>query len=452
MVLAIALAAAGLGAVALGIHLRSSDRLARDVRVPLAAAAALVLLGCLQCTPLPSSWAMSEARSKVVAVLPDAASPWLPLSLSSPDTVDATVRLAACALIGFAAIVTFRTRRHLVQAAAVIAASGAFQGVYGAAEYFSGHQHIFGYAKKYYLQEATGTFINRNHYAAYLAMTLPFALALALDRPHRRSRARSWRERIVRLAEPESLRALLGAAAAGAIWLGIALSYSRGGLAAALAATAVFAAFSASRRRALVALALVLAIPTGFLLFQDVRAPGERFVEAQEGELASLNSRLPVWSAALRLVPRYPLLGTGLGSFEQAFEPVRPPDITGSWDHAHNDWLQGLVEGGVVGAAAILVLAGAVASAVVKAARSSSGARAVAASLAAIGVACAVDFPLRMPAVAVLLAVVLCSGLRDVNVFEGRPLAVAKDGSQFPGRGINPKRPFGPFQRSDTRD
>src|SRR6185295_8418913 len=56
-------------------------------------------------------------------------------------------------------------------------AGGGVQAFYGLAEYLSGRQHIFGYAKKYYTDVATGTFINRNHYAGCLEMTLPLAIA-----------------------------------------------------------------------------------------------------------------------------------------------------------------------------------------------------------------------------------------------------------------------------------
>jgi len=60
-----------------------------------------------------------------------------------------------------------------------LAGAGAFQAIYGLAEYFSGHQRIFGYVKTRYTEVATGTFINRNHYAGYLEMTLPLTIALA---------------------------------------------------------------------------------------------------------------------------------------------------------------------------------------------------------------------------------------------------------------------------------
>src|SRR5438046_8159476 len=57
---------------------------------------------------------------------------------------------------------------------------GAFEALYGLIQYLTGWQQIFAYVKKYYLEEATGTYINRNHFAGFLEMILPFVIVLAL--------------------------------------------------------------------------------------------------------------------------------------------------------------------------------------------------------------------------------------------------------------------------------
>src|SRR5260370_1549340 len=61
-------------------------------------------------------------------------------------------------------------------------ALGMFEALYGLIQYLTGWQQIFTYAKKYYLGDATGTYINRNHFAGLLEMILPFAVAFALLR------------------------------------------------------------------------------------------------------------------------------------------------------------------------------------------------------------------------------------------------------------------------------
>jgi O-antigen ligase len=78
------------------------------------------------------------------------------------------------------------------------------------------------------------------------------------------------------------------------------------------------------------------------------------------------------------------------------------------WDHAHNDWLQTWIEGGVVATLAVVVLLGlALRNALIARSRNLLTApwlAAIAAAILAIGLQSAVDFSLRIPAVATLLA------------------------------------------------
>ena len=45
-------------------------------------------------------------------------------------------------------------------------------------------------------------------------------------------------------------------------------------------------------------------------------------------------------SATFDLFQRFPLAGSGLGSFQAAFPLVQPPTIPGFWRHAHADWIE----------------------------------------------------------------------------------------------------------------
>src|ERR1700733_6489963 len=76
----------------------------------------------------------------------------------------------------FAQMVSQDRRRQQFFIGALIAL-GTFEAFYGLVQYLSGWQQIFAYVKKFDLEEATGTYINRNHYAGFLVMILPFCLA-----------------------------------------------------------------------------------------------------------------------------------------------------------------------------------------------------------------------------------------------------------------------------------
>jgi len=406
-----------LGALALWIVLRDPGSLPRRARILLLAPGTLLGIGVLQLAPLPTSWGWlgapaSEARAAIAGIVPEAAVPLAPWSLSPPDTVDALARLAAYTLIGLAAAVALRKERHVRQAALVIAASGTFQALYGSTEYLSGHQHIFGFAKEHYLSEATGTFINRNHFAGYLAMTLPFSLGLALTSARGRgSRAgggvrgalRDWLDSTRPLA-------LIAWIAVLCTWTGVILSYSRAGLAAAVLASATtLIVLRLGRARAL-ALILGLAIPLLALLWLDIRAPGERFA-AMGNELTSRTGRLVVWRTTLEMIGSHPLLGYGLGTFESAYGPQRSFAAPIRYGHAHNDWLEALLEGGIGAVLALAALLWLAVRPVFSRERGDREPPALAACAAggvlAIALHSLTDFCLRIPAIPVLLAVLL---------------------------------------------
>jgi O-antigen ligase len=203
--------------------------------------------------------------------------------------------------------------------------------------------------------------------------------------------------------------------AAGAIWAGIVLSYSRSGMAAALLASGFVLFHTTAWKRHARVLAVVLLLPTGLLLWQEIRAPGERYFE--QAEMVSLAGRLPVWRASLGMVPDYPVLGTGLGTFEGAFALYRPPEVRKLWNHAHNDWLQSLTEGGVVFFVAVLAL---LVFALRRRGRDPATLLAlvpVHAGLLAMAMQSAIDFSLRIPANAALCACLVgLTCIRDAHV------------------------------------
>jgi O-antigen ligase len=407
-------ATACLAMLSLAILLREPGALTRRGWVALLPPALLVLIAVLQLLPsgFPGSVRApaptTRTRAEIGRVLPEAVPADAPQSLSAPDTLDALLRILACIGIGVATAVAARDRTVFRRISLAIVVSGTFQAFYGMAEYLSGHQHIFAYAKRYYVEDATGTFINRNHFASYLAMTLPFALAHVLSLASDPSKTRRLRDGILRIAGPRSVRRALSGSSVATIWSGILLSYSRGGLAASLVGAAIpFAARRRGRRTAILA-GVILLGPLLLLLWMDVQAPGERLL-LLGADASAASGRLTVWRETLRLLPSYLPFGSGFGTFEATFASHQPAEITKHYDHAHNDWLQCLLEGGI----GALVSCVALLAIVVSPSRRRGGPAdefaafriAPVAGVIAIALHSLVDFSLRIPAVWVLAAV-----------------------------------------------
>ena len=70
----------------------------------------------------------------------------------------------------------------------------------------------------------------------------------------------------------------------------------------------------------------------------------------------SWQARLWVWRGTVEIIKDFPLLGTGLGTFVHIFPKYRLPQTKLFFSYAHNDFLELLSEGGVLGFAFISIL------------------------------------------------------------------------------------------------
>jgi spore germination protein YaaH/O-antigen ligase len=397
-VLAVELAAAGLGLLLIWLAAVDDGARLSVPRLPLAICGGLIALGLFQIVPLPFSIAetfnpTAELIRPLVPYLGLDHPPAVSWSVAVPETTDALLRFTAYVLIGLSAAVAFQGERARRRFALAVVAAAAFQAVYGSGEYLTGRQHIFAFPKKYYLDSATGTLINRNHFATLLAIALPFALTLAIPRPSDPGR-RGWRSRLLALAETRSLTRLLAVSASVLIWMGLLLSHSRAGLLAAMAAAAVVVFHFRSTRAAKWIAAAGAGVLVLLLSLELSQAPGERFFSVGD-DLGAKAGRLTVWRDSRSLVAARPVLGWGFGTFESAFPTVQSADVDVRYDHAHNDWIEWLTEGGVLAfVAAVTLLAMAL----------RHGGVASRAALVAVGLHAVWDFSLRIPAVAVLTA------------------------------------------------
>jgi O-antigen ligase len=245
---------------------------------------------------------------------------------------------------------------------------------------------------------AHGTFVNRNHFAGFLELGLLMAVGVA-------AAGRGPSERRV------TLRRGLGIVAGALILAGIIHSLSRMGFVAALAGLAVFGGAVVSRKfqprgiyltkrkshaKWIVVAALPVLVAVLFLYLPPDQLVA-RFAELAATEEINADMRLQIWRETLGLIRAYALPGCGLGGYEAAFLRYKTVAPLNTVDYAHNDYLQGMAELGVVGfglwlAAAVWVL------------RLSWRRPAAAGALAALALHSVVDFNLYIPANAMAVA------------------------------------------------
>jgi O-antigen ligase len=130
------------------------------------------------------------------------------------------------------------------------------------------------------------------------------------------------------------------------------------------------------------------------------------------GTGASIESRQEYWSTSLPALQDQWLTGSGFGTFAQTYRRYEDPQVTDRWftNHAHNDYLELAVEGGV---AAMLVLLAFLFWWTGRARDSWSGEAATIEQKAAVVASAAIllhslfDYPLRTAGIAAVFAVCL---------------------------------------------
>jgi len=397
----------------------------------------LLLLGSLQTLPLPDA-VIRAVSPQTVAVrestLPDRAAldaetallGVAPASLDAeptlsvePGATSSALRTGAalCALLVVAShVAATRGLRHLCL---LLLISAAFQALYGLIVLASGYDRIWNVTKKAYLDSATGTFVNRNHFADYLAMALPCGAALWVAGLQRATTGnQGW---FVRTFSSAGSRNLMGLLALLIGMAGLLVSFSRAGIAlgvAAVAATLWLGTRSRPPTMRLLIVVLVLAIALIPLAQLGADALWNRFEDSAEN-FSAPGSRGTVWLDTLELARAFPVFGSGFGTFAAVYPRYRSPEVRHFFAHAHNDPLQFAAEGGAIGALLLLALLALLGRRLFAAIRGEFGTLGigVGVGLSATLLHALIDFNFHLPANAALAAVLAGSlwGLSSKN-------------------------------------
>src|SRR5262249_17369060 len=91
-----------------------------------------------------------------------------------------------------------------------------------------------------------------------------------------------------------------------------------------------------------------LAAGIAFVAMAARQQPILRFLASDPRDPAS-DLRLTLWRLSIQAWKEFPIAGSGLGTFREAFRRVQPPGFDYLPEFAHSDPLQLLVPGGIIG-------------------------------------------------------------------------------------------------------
>ncbi|MBI5640004.1 MAG: O-antigen ligase family protein [Nitrospirae bacterium] len=311
---------------------------------------------CLfQVLPLPAAVVklLSPATFRLYAGTVGTLEPahWISLSIYKKETLRELLRLSSYIAFYILTIQVLSKKEPLKKAVTILiifSSSLSFLGIM---------QYLFYNKKIFWLRELTlggtpfGPFVNRNHYAGFVGMVFPVVLAIFLAlKP--KVYYTSFRERLYELFSRRQTHAyiLIGLASV-LLSTSLFLSLSRGGIVS-LSLSMIFLGIMLIIRRGnsrrgvvIIIICVLIVLSVGWFGWDPIL---ERFgnIWDKKGDVAEM--RPIFWRDTMLIVKDFPVTGTGFGSFVSIYPAYRTASLEGTLEHAHNDYLELLAEGGVI--------------------------------------------------------------------------------------------------------
>lgn len=279
------------------------------------------------------------------------------LSVDNGATFQYLMLGLAYSLLFLLVVSLFHTRRRLTLLLATLVVSGTLQAFWGAFMTLSGIEWLLVGPKTSYFGDATGTFVNRNHLAGYLEMTLACGIGLLMAL--RDGRPFSWVGLLELLMGPKARLRL----ALVIMVIALVMSHSRMGNAAffssLLLVGGLFVLIEKENRlrNGLILASIIIIDLLVISQYFGLDKLKDRLVNTRlsdvvvDGEVVQQANELrgDVFGYSIPLLLERPLVGQGAGSFEAVFPKYPGEDIRLHFDHTHNDYLQFVIEFGLIG-------------------------------------------------------------------------------------------------------
>ncbi|MCP4297810.1 MAG: O-antigen ligase family protein, partial [Proteobacteria bacterium] len=279
-------------------------------------------------------------------------SSWFSLSINKKATISEFYRYAAYISFYFLTVQILTSHKKLDLTVNTLLTFAPVLSTFAIIQYYTSKDTI------YWLREVPvnsiifGPYVNHNHFAGLIEMILPIAVAMFLCLKPRISYVMTWREKILDLFDLQGFN-----------------SYILVGFSAILSAVAIVLSLS---RGAIISVGLALLIFTILLVISGrYRQKGwvfgifillfilsvqwfgwntvfERFDRLQNDRAEIYETRFDIWKDSGSIARDNFISGIGFGNFKTIYPRYRTFGGEKSVLHAHNDYLELLVEGGIV--------------------------------------------------------------------------------------------------------
>jgi hypothetical protein len=246
------------------------------------------------------------------------------------------LKLASYFLVFFMTAQAFRTRGDLSKLAWFVILLCFGVSFLGIIQYFTSNQEIYWLSAFRMESEPFGPYVNRNHFAGFVELTLPTGLAMMIFRGLKRH-----------LFPIVVLLTIVPISA-------IVLSGSRGGISAFAVEVGILALLARSRRDVgwkgprLIVTGVVVLVALALVAWVGADRAIKKFSALNTPE-ATLGRRASMSRGGMHIFLGHPIKGSGLGTLVDVY-PLYETAYDGKLvDHVHDDYVEGLAEAGLLG-------------------------------------------------------------------------------------------------------
>jgi tetratricopeptide (TPR) repeat protein/O-antigen ligase len=316
----------------------------------------LLVFMLVQIVPLPSSFvriispAIYQAYAPLIALNNDQS--WIPLTVNQKATMLEFLRISCYGLFYVLTVQMLREGeilRKIIKVVVWLAISIAFLAII---QKFTSPHAIYWFRQTPLNSGTVGPWIYHNHYAGFMEMLIPLVLALFLFYYPQVHYQESLRARLVSIFSlpGSNLYFFLGFGVI-LILASVFIALSRGGMICITLGLLFFTLLLTKKKRGVIRLLPVVLFTCGILTVTwfgwdpIVSKFNKAFVET--GGIA--DGRLIIWQDCGTIIRDFLFTGAGFGTFIHNYPQYSTLLGTAIIDHAHNDYIELLTDGGVIG-------------------------------------------------------------------------------------------------------
>ncbi len=279
------------------------------------------------------------------------------LSLFPYGTLLEMMRLLTYIMAFFLTIQLFSKERQLLRLVKAMMVIGTVVALIGLFQMIFNNEKILWIRKLRQGGTPFGPYVNRNHFAGLMEMLIPLSTGMLIRFSPSLSLKKGLRYGLSEFMRHERANIFILSLTAVVIMItALFVSLSRGGIIGLSISMLLFGAMLILRNSTkkkgiiIVLISAITLLTVGWFGWDMVI---ERFEKLKQSDLSS-EMRLHNWRDSVRIVKDFPFTGTGPGTYEKVYPRYKTIPSQERWEHAHNDYIEGTIEMGIIGLIIVL--------------------------------------------------------------------------------------------------